>query len=45
MLIGNHQQLHHIFFEFYVYQGNMLLKNDIKEQLCQIFFKFYADQK
>ena len=45
MLLDNHQQLHHTLFEFYIYQNNMLLKKDIKKQLCHGFLEFYTDQK
>ena len=31
MLLDNHQQLHHIFFKFYIHQNNILLKESYKE--------------
>ena len=45
MLLQNHQQLNHTLFELYVDQGNILLKKDIKKQLCHIFSEFYIDQE
>ena len=44
MLIENHQQIHHIFFEFYIYQDNILLQKDLKKQLSHIFLGFYIDE-
>ena len=40
MLLENHQQLYHTFFELHIYQGNVLFKKDIKKQLCNIFLEF-----
>ena len=45
MLQENHQELLHTFFEFYVYQDNILLKKDLQKQLCHIFIEFYIDQE
>ena len=35
MLLENHQQVYQTFFDFYIYQDNILLKKDLK-QLCDI---------
>ena len=45
MLLENHQQLHHIFFDFYIYQCSILLKKDMKKQLCYIFLEVHIDQE
>ena len=45
MLLENHQQLHHTFFDFYIYQGSILLKKDMKKQLCYIFLEVHIDQE
>ena len=45
MLLENHQQLHHIFFEFYIYRGNILSKKDLQKQLCLKFHEIYTNQK
>ena len=45
MLLENYQQLHRIFFELYIYQGNIFLMKDIKKQLCHILLEFYIDQE
>ena len=37
MKLENHQQLHFTFCESYIYQGNALLKSDVKKQLSLIF--------
>ena len=37
MLLENHQQAYHTFFEFYIYQDNILLKEDLQKQLCLNF--------
>ena len=37
------KQLHHIFFELYIYQDKILLKRDLQEQLSPTFLEFYVD--
>ena len=34
----NHQQLHHTFFEFYIFRDYILLQKDKKKQLSHIIF-------
>ena len=45
LLLENHQQVHYTFFEFYTYQGNILFKKNIKEQIFYFFLEFYIDQE
>ena len=45
MLPEDHQRLHHTFFELDIFQGNTLLKKDIKELICHIFLEFYIDKE
>ena len=45
MLLENHQQLNHTFFELYIYQDNKLLKKDLQRQFCHTFFDFHIDQE
>ena len=45
MLLENYQQLHHTFFELYIYQGSIQLKKDLQKQLYHTFLEFYIDQK
>ena len=42
MPLENHQQLHRTFFECYIDQDTILLKNDLQKQLCHLFFEFYT---
>ena len=45
MLPEDHQRFHDTFFELDIFQGNTLLKKDIKEQICHIFLEFYIDKE
>ena len=38
MLLENHQQFYHKFFELYIYQGSIQLKKDLQEQKFLDFF-------
>ena len=38
MCLENNQQLHHTFFELYIYQDSIQLKKDLQKQLCQKHF-------
>ena len=42
MLLDNHQQLRHTFFEFYIYQVNKLSKQDFQKQLFHTFLELYT---
>ena len=45
MLLENHQQLCHTFFDFYIYQGNILSKKNLQKQQYHTFLVFYIDQE
>ena len=45
MLLDNHQMLHHKFFEFCIYQANIITTNNITKQLCHIFLEFHVEQE
>ena len=45
MLLHNQQKFHRIFFEFCIYQGNILLKKDINKKLCHIFIELNIGQE
>ena len=45
MLADNHQQLHHKFLEFYIYQGNILAKKRSIETALSQVFESYIDQE
>ena len=41
MLPDNHQQLHHTYFRFYIYGGNILSLKNRQKQLCHTFLESY----
>ena len=38
-------QFHHTFFEFYIYEENMLLKKDLQKQLCHTFLELNINEE
>ena len=45
MLPENNQQLHHTFFELYIYEGSIQLKKELQKQLCHTFLEFNIYQE
>ena len=49
MLLDNHQQFHHTFFELHKLSGQHTIKKNIKKhitkQLCHTFLESYIDQE
>ena len=45
MLLENHQQLHHTFFEFHDYQDKILTVKDFRKQLYHRFLETHIDQE
>ena len=45
MLSYNHQQLHHIFFQFYIYWGNILPQKNLQKEFCHKFIGSFINQE
>ena len=45
MFLENNQQLHHTFFELYIYEGIIQLEKELQKQLCHTFLEFNIYQE